>query len=511
MPIEYLLGIDIGTQGTKTTLLSKKGEAVSESRIASKLISPTAGTMEENPDDIFSSVLNTIRQSVELAGVSPRDIVAIGIDGQMAGIMGIDGDFEAVTPLDSWLDVRCGKYIGRLRPFEKEINQLSGGPVTYNHGPKIIWWKNEHPDVYKKIRKFVLPHVYVAGKLAGIKSDSAYMDYTNLHFTGFADNYKKVWSKQLLSDFDISSDKMAEIVEPWKIIGGLKKNYADYCGLLEGTKIAAGCGDQAATSLGAGIGKAGLVCDVAGTASVFSASVNEYRPDIKNNALFQMRSVVDGLWIPLGHITGGGLNIRWFKDEFTGKPEPVPYEILEAEATDLPAGSEGLVFVPHLSGRACPNNPYVRGSFIGLNWKHQRGHLFKAVMEGIAYDYKFFLSIIKEAFADVAFDCVHAVGGGAKSMLFCQIKSDVLGIPYMPLKNADTATLGSAIVAAYGVGLFSSLTDALHDLVTQNNIIEPDMQKNKEYERYYGAYIKTIDALGNIYKGIIDNGQCFIY
>lgn len=172
--MNYLLGIDIGTQGTKTTLFTENREVIAESRKASNLLNPTENAVEENPDDIFSSVIDTIKHTIEQSGVFPGDVAAIGIDGQMAGILGIDNDFEAVAPWDSWLDVRCGKYIDVLKSSEEEINRISGGPVTFDHAPKMIWWMNEHPEIYKRIKKFVLPHVYVSGKLAGITSDRFY-------------------------------------------------------------------------------------------------------------------------------------------------------------------------------------------------------------------------------------------------------------------------------------------------------------------------------------------------
>jgi len=284
--MRYLIGVDIGTQGTKTNLYDEAGLVLGSSFEPSNLISPKAGEVYQQADEIFSSVINTIKDAVAKSGVNPSNIAALGMDSQMAGIMGIGGDFEAVTYYDSWLDTKCGKYIGEMKRLANRRSvELNGAPVTYTHGPKILWWKHEEPDAYRRIEKFVLPHVYVGGKLCGLTAQQAVIDHTCIHFSGFADNYNKVWSDELVETFDVQKDKLPEIVEPWRIVGYLKKEYADACGLVAGLPVTAGCGDSAATCLGAGIVKPGQVFDVAGTASILSCCVDTYQPDTKHEAL----------------------------------------------------------------------------------------------------------------------------------------------------------------------------------------------------------------------------------
>lgn len=499
----YLLGVDIGTQGTKAILYDQEGRVLGSSFEASNLISPKAGEVYQDADEIFSSVINTVKNVVESSGVPAANISALGMDSQMAGIMGIGRDFEAVTYYDSWLDTKCGKYITHIKSLaNKESVELNGAPVTYTHGPKILWWQQEQPDTYKKIEKFVLPHVYVGGRLCGLQAQDAVIDHTCIHFSGFADNLKKEWSDELLKIFSVQKEKLPDIVDPWKIIGRMKKEYAAACGLTEGLPVVAGCGDSAATCLGAGIVKPGQVFDVAGTASILSCCVDTYKPDTKHEALMLMRSVVDGLWMPLAYINGGGLCLKWYKDSIIGVDSSVDYQVLEREAAGIQPGSEGLIFVPHFAGRVCPNDPDVRGSFIGLNWAHQRGHLFRAIMEGIAYEYKFYLDVLKDIGIDTRIQRVFVMGGGAKSALFNQIKADVLGLPYVPLRNVDTAPLGSAIVAGYGIGVYDNIVKTAESFMKPGVEIVSDRERFESYMTSSKAYLESFSALKKIFLAL---------
>lgn len=474
---------------------------VAESFEPSRLIKPAPGIVEQEPDEIYSSVLNTIKDVMTKSGVSGSHVAAIGLDGQMAGILGIDRDWNAVTYYDSWLDTRCGKYIEIIkREAEDAVIRTTGCPVTYAHGPKILWWKNERTDIYEKIEKFVMPTTYVAGRLSGLKAYEAYIDYTQLHFSGFGDVYNKKWSNELLDYFGVNLGKMPQIVEPWKIIGHLAVEAAERCALPHGIPIVAGCGDQAATSLGAGFVHKGIIFDVAGTASVFSCCVDSFKPDVQNKTLIYARSVIRDLWVPLAYINGGGLCLRWFRDQLTGRGETAEYAELDKEAACITPGSEGLLFVPHFGGRVCPNNPYVRGSWIGLNWAHNRGHMYRAIMEGIAYEYSCYLKALRELIGDTSFSSVYAIGGGAKSYLFNSIKADVLGIPYTILNRSDTATLGSAVVAGYGAGIFDSIESTIEKIIEKKSEVNPDYNNHNKYKKYVPIYEGLFDALENTLK-----------
>jgi xylulokinase len=499
----YLIGVDIGTQGTKAVLFDTKMNAVATAFEESKLISPKPGVVWQEADDIFFSVSRTIHQLMSDSGISPKEVLSIGIDSQMAGIMGIDENGEATTYYDSWLDTRCEKYMNEMKTRAgKKITAITGGPITYTHGPKILWWKQEHPDIYEKTYKFVLPHAYVVGKMTGLKGEEAYFDYTCIQYSGFGDNKNKVWSKELLDLFDIDEKKMARIVSPFEVVGHVTKEFAEISGLTEGIPVVAGAGDTAASVFGSGMFDNGLILDCAGTASVLCSVVNEFVPDTEFETMTMMRSPVDGYWFPLAYINGGGLCVRWFRDEFTGKP-PVSYRELEDKAAEIAPGSEGVLFVPHFAGRVLPNNPDVKGSFVGLDWKHTREHLFRSVMEGISYEYAYYLDVMKQLYPHDQFTQMYAIGGGAKSELFLSIKADVLGVEVTSFETGDTGLIGSAVIAGVGAGFFSDYKKPIQDVMKERQKISFNPEHHKAYQPYAKTYLNVIDSLTGVYQSEI--------
>ncbi len=497
----YVIAVDMGTQGTKTVLYDEALNEIATSFEQSNLISPNSGEIQQDPDEIFDSVVNTVKEVVEKAGVASKDICSIGIDSQMSGIMGIDKDWKSSTYYDSWLDTRCEKYMPMMKErCGKRIMELSGAGVTYDHGPKIVWWKHEQPGGYANTDKWIIPSVYAVGRICDLKGEDAYIDYTNLHFTTFADNLKKAWASELTEPFDVDINKLPRIVNPTDIVGKVGKSFAAATGLLEGMPVVAGAGDQPATAFGAGIIKQGKVYDVGGTASVFSFFVGDYRPDLKYGAFMQMRSVLDGNWQPMGFINGGGLCLRWFRNELAGRDGKVSYDDLSEEAKDLAPGSGGLVFIPHFGGRVLPNDPNVRGSWVGLKFSHKREHLYRAIMEGLAYENRFYQQVASEMYPDMELKTVYALGGGAKSRLFNSIKADILGLPYAKLERGDSALVGSAVIAGYGVGLFDSLTEPIEKVTKVTETVQPNMENHVLYQPYFEAYKDVIEALHPIYE-----------
>ena len=462
------------------------------------------GRAEEDADKRYSSVLRTIRTVMEKGCVDPALVAAIGLDGQMAGIMGIDRQFNAVTPYDSWLDTRCEKYMQWLRAGgEDDFIRLTGCPVTYAHGPKVLWWKNEHPEVYAKIDKFIMMNTYIAGKMTGMSARDAYIDYTQLHFSGFADVCALKWIPEMLSEYGLDIGKMPRIAEPWEVVGKLSADQAMLCGLRKGIPVVAGCGDQPATALGAGVFKCGDAFDVSGTASLFACCVDEYKPDVEHKTLIFSRAIMPGYWLPQAYVNGGGLSVRWFKELCEENNPDIGYAELENEAANLPPGSGDLMFVPHFQGRVCPNDPYVRGSFAGLNWTHKRGNLFRAVMESLGYEYSLYLKILRSLNSSFSIDKVIVTGGGAKSAIFNQIKADILGVPYHRPLRSDAPMLGCVLNAGYGVGIYPDLIESAKKMVDFDTPVMPDEKSYGMYQKYTDIYPELLTAMGKIYQKLI--------
>jgi xylulokinase len=499
----YIIGVDIGTQGTKAALFNERMDSLAEAFEASRLIQPEAGVVWQEADDIYGSVIRVIKELTAKAGakgVKGAEIAAIGVDSQMAGIMGIDTAGEASTYYDSWLDNRCGAYVNLMRERGGDrVTAITGGPVSFTHGPKILWWKTERPEAWKRTAKFVLPHGYVTGKICGLGAAEAVFDYTNCHFSGFADNLAKTWSEELLSLFDVPPDKMARIVSPFEVVGTTTGEFAALTGLVSGIPVAAGAGDTAASTFGAGLFGRDTLLDVAGTASVLCGTTDSFVPDVTHRTMTMMRSPEDGIWFPLAYINGGGLGIRWFRDTLSGAPPP-SYRELEEEAGTIGPGSEGLVYIPHVAGRVLPANPALKGAFVGLDLRHTRGHLFRAVLEGIAYEYAFYLSVLRDLYPRHDFRRLSSIGGGSKSDLFLGIKADVLGLEGVSFLAGDTALVGSAVIAGYGAGVFSDCRAPIHATIRERRIIPWDRNRHESYKPALARYLRTLEAMGNLYR-----------
>ena len=484
----FLVSADLGTTGTKAAIFDSAGNLLASAYEETVLSYPRPGWVEQNPDDFYGSVVRTIKACVEQSGIEPSDVAAITFCGQMAGVCTIDANWDTPTPYDSWLDSRCKPYIEMMKPHDDLVIQKSGGPPTYCHGPKILWWKHERPDVFKKIHKFVMPTTYVAGRMAGLKADDAWIDYTHLNFASFCDTVKQEWDDELCRLFDVPEGKLPRIVPPWEVVGRLTAATARDCALVEGIPITAGCGDQAAGTLGAGMVEPGVVLDVAGTASVFTICTDEYVPDVKHKTLFTAHLVVPNLWYALAYINGGGLNLRWFRDEFVADEKILAeesgeniYVLLDRAAASIPAGSDRSLFLPHLGGSVCPSNTDIRGTWLGFTWSHTKPHLYRAMLEAVAYEYAHYLSIEKSLLPHLEFHEARVIGGGAHSKVWNQIKADVLGIPYVQLNRIEYAVMGAAIVAGYAAGVFPDIKGTAKSWVQPTNRIEP----RPEYFAFY--------------------------
>ncbi len=503
----HVIGIDIGTTGTKAGIYDADGRLLGDAWEESILHYPRPGEVEQDPEDIFRSVVNTARAAMEKSGLSPDAIAAIALDGQMAGIMAVDRDWRPVTQYDSWLDTRCASQLEKLRPHERDILYTCGMALAFNHAPKILYWR-ERPDVWEKIASFIQPAAYVAGKLAGLKGENAFMDRTYLVFSGFGSSEHAVWNEELLARFGLTTEKLPRIVEPWDIIGTLKPDWAAAMGIAEGTPIAAGCGDQSANVLGAGLVDPGVVFDTSGTASVFATVIDRFGVDATYRCLMTCPHVVPGLYFPMAYVAGGGLNLRWFRDSLSSKEKAEwemagvnPYDALAQAASEIEAGSEKLIFLPHLSGRNTPNDPDMRGAFLGLTWRHGKPHMVRAIMESIAYEYAFYLDAVREIAPGYQPKFAINIGGGARSEVLRQIKADTLGLDYRTLSREEFGTLGAAIVAGHAVGLFPDISETARRFAgepTQSIRSRPGL--TERYTPYVAAYIDAMETLSPLFS-----------
>jgi xylulokinase len=455
--------------------------------------------VEEDPERQFRSVCQGIKACLSAAGVNPRHVVALGIDGQMAGVLGIGHDGRHVTPYDSWLDTRCAPYIARMRvEAGAEVIRKTGGPASFNHGPKILWWKHEHPRTFARIAAFVQPGGYAAMRLCGLDAAQAFVDKSYLHFSGFADNPRGCWDAGLGAQFGIPLQKLPRIVASHEVIGAVTAASARRCGLTAGTPVIAGCGDTAASFLAAGATREGICVDVAGTASVFAATTGRFKADLTLRTLGWGQSATPGLWHPYAYINGGGMNLEWFARELAhlgGAAAGTTLDKLNQFAAAVSPDVTDPLFVPHLGGRMSPSQPELRGSWAGLSWSHTAGHLWRAVLESVALEYCIYRDALRTVNPELNVQEVRVTGGGAKSRLWNQIKADALRIPVVCVGRDEGAPLGAALLAGYGVGLFPTIEAAATRWIRTGTRIRPARNVATHYRHRLARYQKLIEVL----------------
>ncbi len=504
----YLIGVDLGTSATKAALYRVDGTLVAEAHQEVPVYYPRPGVVEQENSDFYATAAATVRRCIVDSGIDPREVAAIAFDSQMAGVGSVDADYQPATRFDSWLDMRCEPFIEWMnREAGEQVTRLTGCPPTCDHGPKMLWWKHEQPDAYRRVAKFLMPAAYVAGRMAGLRGEQAFIDHTFIHFSGFADTRQGRWSEALCETFGLDLDKLPRIVAPWDVIGEVTDAAAQDFGLAPGTVIAAGAGDTAANALGAGIVRPGMLFDVAGTAAVLAGCTDTFVADVDHRALLTMRSVIPGLWHPLAYIAGGGIALRWYRDQFynvaRGKALPAEgelYDEMTAWALGAPVGSDGLFFSPHLGGRICPASPAMRGAWVGFSWTHTQAHFFRAVLESVAYEYAYYLSILTELLPDLRLTEARAVGGGARSTAWNQIKADVLGVPYQRLDGNEFGTWGCALIAGKAAGLFNDLeARALEGAQSVVAPVNPIADRRAIYDPLIRRYIALQSTLNEFY------------
>jgi xylulokinase len=507
----YLVGVDLGTSATKAALFRTDGKMVAEATVKVPIYYPKPGVVEQENEDFYQTAAQAVQTIIRESSIDPKEVAAIAFDSQMAGVGAIDENYESVSRFDSWMDMRCEPYIKYLEEnFGELITPLTGCPPTCDHGPKILWWKNERPESYQQTAKFVMPGGYVAGKMAGLKADQAFIDYTYIHFSALSDALEGTWSEEICNKTDVDMDRLPRIVEPWQKVGEVTDQAAADFRLAPGTVIAAGCGDTAAGALGAGIVKAGMVFDTAGTASVLAGCTEKYAPDIQNRALLTMRSVIPGLWHPLAYIAGGGQALTWFRDQFYNvlrgelQAEEVLYAHLEQFAEKAPLGAEDLYFSPHLTGRICPATPEMRGAWIGFSFMHKQEHFYRAILESVAYEYAYYLQILKELIPNMNLTEARVIGGGAHSGVWNQIKADVLGIPFVRLDRSEFATWGSAMIAGKAAGIYDDLSQvAFEHAQPAEDKYRPSQERHQRYKLHVGNYIQLQATLANTFRSFV--------
>lgn len=503
MTEEYLLGIDIGTSACKTALFAKDGKVKASSSRDYPVYYPKPGWAEQNPDEWWEAVCDSIKKVLASGGVRPAQVAGIGIDGQSWAAIAVDKDGEVLTNTPIWMDTRAQSVCDRVNREigADEIFGLCGNMLRPSYTTaKILWYKEHLPGVYERTHKILQSNSFIAYRLTGKISQDISQGY-GLHCFNMRTGQ---WDEKMCKAMGIPVGFLPKIVPCHQIIGTVTKEAAKQTGLAEGTPVAAGGLDAACGTLGAGVVHAGETQEQGGQAGGMSICTEEYASDPRLILGFH---VVPGRWLLQGGTTGGGGVMRWLEREFgdyersvSAQKGKTALEQYNEEAGQVPPGSDGLVFLPYMSGERSPIwDANAKGVFFGLDFGKTKGHMIRSCMEGVAYALKHNLDIAESAGAPVRE--LLAVGGSANSSLWMQIKSDITGKP-LAVPFSDTATtLGAALLAGVGVGMYGSFEDAAAQTVQITRRYEPCAENMQIYQKNYDTYISLYEDLKELMKG----------
>src|SRR5688572_12174142 len=487
--MEYVIGCDVGSQGTKAILLTTTGEFAGEAYEGYSIDYPHPLWAEQPVERWLNALTLAIRRLLSENGISPENVRSLSLATQVDGLVPIDSSGGPLYPAMIWMDRRAGAQCELVRQHlgEEQIFRLTGLNLDAVHvAPKIRWLADEHPEIYQRAAYFLLPGSYMAYALTGELG----VDYSNASSTLLLDVYTKAWSGTMIHAFDIEESRLVPIHAATATLGTLRPGLAEKLGLRASTLVMVGCGDEHAACLGAGVTQPGIVGDIAGTAEPVCVASTDVAFDPTRLVETHCHADPD-LWLleNPGFVSGG--NYRWLRDQFA---QGETYAALDSEAARVPPGAEGLTFLPSLMGAMAPTwNDAARGTYAGFTLAHTRGHFVRALLEGSAYAVRDITTQMQAAGMEL--HELRVVGGGAKSRLWNQIKADVTGLRVNVPEITETTALGAAFLALVGIGVYATLSEASEHIVKIRECIEPDPRTQSIYTESYERYRQTYFAL----------------
>ena len=484
------LGIDVSTTGAKALLVDETGAVVSSATTALSLQTPRPLWSEQDPHEWWSATVASVGKALADAGASGGEVAAVGLTGQMHGLVLLDAKREVLRPAILWNDQRTGAECEEIeRRFGREalVRECGNVALTGFTAPKILWVRKHEPKVYAKVRSVLLPKDYVRLRLTGELA----MDKADGSGTILFDLRARGWSKKLADALEIPSDWLPPTFEGPEVTGRVTAPAAEATGLAAGTPVMAGGGDQSAGAVGAGAVRPGVVSLTLGTSGVVFATTDSplVEPEGRLHAFCH---AVPGRWHFMGVTLSAAGSLQWYHDTLT------PGETFDAivrEAEAAPAGAEGLLFLPYLSGERTPHpDPLARGGFVGLTLRHQRTHLTRAVLEGVAFSMKDCFALLQGAGLGAVSE-VRIAGGGAKGALWRRIVASVLGLPMVTVTSAEGAAYGAALLGAVGAGAWPSVEAACDATIAVTGRDEPVAEWAEAYDALYPRYRELYPAL----------------
>lgn len=490
----HCLGIDVGTGGSRAVLIDSAGQIVASETIEHvPFASPETGWAEQDPDDWWRASAGAIRAVLSHDNINSELIAAVGLSGQMHGAVLLDEKDQVIRPSIIWCDQRSDiqcrqltEQIGAARLIELTCNPALTGFTL----PKVLWVKDHEPEHWRRIRSLLLPKDYVRFRLTGEKAT----DVADASGTLLLDVSARRWSNAMLEAAHLEESVLPQLFESQEVTGKVSQSAAELTGLRAGTPVVAGAGDQAAGAVGMGIVKPGSVSATIGTSGVVFAATNNPALDSRGR-VHTFCHAIPNRWHVMGVTQGAGLSLRWFRDQFGGES----YEQLTAEAAEVPAGANKLLWAPYLMGERTPHlDPNARAALVGLTASHTRGHIVRAILEGVAFSLRDSFEIFREM--NVPVESIRLGGGGARSKLWRQIQADIYRHPVDIVQAEEGAAYGAALLAGVGGGLWKSVDDACADVVRIVDRIEPNPAAVKVLDPLYRSYRELYPALRKVFN-----------
>jgi xylulokinase len=489
----YWLGIDVGTGGTRALLVDAAGKVrYSHTAAHEDMRMERPLWAEQRPEDWWDAAKRAIAGVLSKAQASGNDIRGIGLSGQMHGLVLLDASNQVIRPALIWCDQRSQPQVDAINQRvgrERVVASIANPVLTGFTLPKLLWVRDNEPAHFDRIRKLLLPKDYLRFQLTG----EYVSDVSDASGTALFDVVRRQWSSELAEQLGIDRRILPEVMESAAISGRISAAAARDTGLAEGTPVAAGAGDQAASAVGNGIVESGNVSCTIGTSGVVFA----HTPSPKYDPAGRVHTfchAVPGAWHVMGVTQGAGLSLQWFRNNLA---PGMSYDELTAEAAKAPAGSQGLYWLPYLMGERTPHlDPEARGGWMGLIAKHRRADLLRALLEGVSYSLKDGLDIIEEM--GVTVHSIRVSGGGARSAFWRQMLADVFDKRVVTLENEEGSAYGAALLALVGTGEFSSVSAVCHAVVREVGFVEPGSEQRKIYAAGHRVYRSLYPAAAKI-------------
>ena len=501
--MRYVLGVDLGTSGTKTVLFAENGKSVASATIEYPLYQPKNGWSEQDPEDWWIAARDTVRLVLGKSGVQASEVCGLSISGQMHGLVLVDADGAVIRRALLWNDGRtqaeCDE-IHRIIGKEKLISICGNPALTGFTAGKVLWVKKNEPENWARVRYMMLPKDYVRYRFTGeIRQEVSDASGTNL-----LDIHTRQWSGEILDALGIDRNLLPPLCGSTEIAGSITPEAAAATGLMAGMPVAGGAGDNMCAAVGTGVVRPGNAFTTIGTSGVVYTHSGRLcvHPEGKIHAFV---SPVEGEYMNLACALSAGFSLKWYRDQFcqaecqaAAEMDTDPYNLMNRQAAKSPIGANRLLFLPYLMGERSPlMDSNARGAFIGLSAMHTRRDLLRAVMEGVIYSLRQNVDVLAEM--GVHPSEMLACGGGARSELWCDMMANTFHMPVRTLENPEGPALGAAILAGVGCGLYKDIPSACEKLVHANEALLPTAEKEPEYERYYRLFLKLYPALKESY------------